>query len=83
MMVTLQLTPQQIALPKPIVTEEPKKPVLFVATAAPHWNGDWKLQVERMKWKSANKILKIINNAKLALGVRASPRPCLCQENNK
>ena len=60
-MVTLPLTQEQITLLKPIVTEKPKKPVLFVATAAPHGNGDWRLQVERLEWKQANRVLKIIN----------------------
>jgi len=66
-MVTLQLTEEQVVLLKPIVTEEPKKPVLFVATAAPQWNGEgtvWRLQAEHLDWKRATKIFKIINTNK-------------------
>jgi hypothetical protein len=63
-MIELQLTPEQIKQLRPIVTEEPKNPILFVATAAPRWNGAdtvWRFQVEQLDWRHANKILKIIN----------------------
>ena len=66
-MVTLELTEEKVVLLKPIVTEEPKKPVLSVATAAPQWNAEgtvWRLQAEHLNWKRATKIFKIINTNK-------------------
>jgi hypothetical protein len=64
-MIELALTPEQAEALSRIV--HPRAPVLFVATAAPHWNDKesiWRLQAESLDHKQARKVLKIINDDK-------------------
>ena len=62
--VELELTPAQAEILVPIVaTEPPRKPVLFVSTVSPRLAGAeilWQLQVCRLDWRRAAKVLKIV-----------------------
>jgi hypothetical protein len=64
--IELTLTQAQAEILAPIVaTEPPRRPVLFLSSAAPDWDrekGDvvWRWQVVRLDWRRAAKVLKII-----------------------
>ena len=64
--IELTLTQAQAEILAPIVaTEPPRRPVLFPSSAAPDWDRKtgavvWRLQVARLDWRRAQRVLKII-----------------------
>jgi hypothetical protein len=65
--VQLVLTDEQAETLAPLVaTELPRRPVLFLSSAAPNWDGDkgdvvWRWQVCRLDWRRAQRVLKILD----------------------
>ena len=64
--VELELSPQQVTILEPVIRVEPRRPVLFISTAAPQWNREkgnvtWRWQVRVLSWELATRVLKIID----------------------